>query len=79
MRSSRTPAPDVESIGRANRGVVLPLGVLPSDRQVFLTLQRLEHAHKRLLEDTPTHRLQLVSREAFGTGVFSLSYASAET
>jgi dihydrofolate reductase len=32
---------------------------------------------QRLFEDTPTHRLQLVSQETFSTGVLNLGYAPA--
>ena len=34
---------------------------------------------QRLFEDTPTHRLQLVSQETFSTGVLNLGYAPADT
>ncbi len=34
---------------------------------------------QRLFEDTPTHRLQLVSHETFNTGVLHLTYAPAAT
>lgn len=33
---------------------------------------------RRLLEDTPTHRLRLESYETFSTGVLNLSYAPAD-
>ena len=34
---------------------------------------------QRLFEDTPTHRLQLVSQETFSTGVLNLGYAPADS
>jgi dihydrofolate reductase len=33
---------------------------------------------QRLFEDSPTHRLQLVSQEPFGTGVLNLAYVPAD-
>ncbi len=33
---------------------------------------------QRLFEETPTHPLQLVNSETFGTGVLNLTYAPAE-